>query len=114
MLCKILIPIVLAWQISGALASEGARDPYFGMTRHQFESCIRYGRAVVDSKAATNKKKGQQVYDAARIEFNRYCDPKKQLSYGISHLVKKIGPGGIPVKPEDWAALGQQGSGSNH
>ena len=102
---KLTVSLVLFGLSAGLSASEEGDDRYFGMTQQQFESCIRYGKSVVDSKASKSKKKGREVYEAARIEFKNHCDPKKQLSYAITHLVPKLGPDGIPVKPEDWAAL---------
>ena len=102
---KLLLFLVLIGLSASLSASDEGKDRYFGMTQQQFESCIRYGKAVVDSKASKSKKKGREVYEAARIEFKSHCDPKKQLSYAITHLVPKLGPDGIPVKPEDWAAL---------
>jgi hypothetical protein len=101
------LSLVLFGLSASLSASDEGGDRYFGMTQQKFESCIRYGKAVLDSKASKNKIKGREVYEAARIEFKSHCDPKKQLSYAITHLVPKLGPDGIPVKPEDWAALDQ-------
>lgn len=105
MIPKLALSLVIFGLSTGPSASDEGKDRYFGMTQKQFESCIRYGKAIVDSKESSNKKKGREIYQAARIDFKRYCDPKKQLSYAITHLVPKLGPDGIPVKPEDWAAL---------
>ena len=102
---KLSLSLVLIGLSARLSASDEGEDRYFGMTQRQFESCIRYGKAVVDSKSSKNKKKEREVYEAARTEFKSHCDPKKQLSYAITHLVPKLGPDGIPVKPEDWAAL---------
>ena len=101
---SILYFVVLISLGSSALAG-GKKDQYYGMTQQQFEACIQYGKAVVQGKASQTKKKGRAAYERAQADFKGHCDPKKQLSYAITHLVKKVGPGGIPVKPQDWAAL---------
>jgi len=102
--CKSILYFGLISLGSSALAG-GNKDQYYGMTQQQFEACIQYGKAVAQSKASQAKKKGRAAYERAQADFKGHCDPKKQLSYAITHLVKKVGPGGIPVKPEDWAAL---------
>ena len=94
---RFLLPGAVIGLIAGASADD--TDPYYGMNQSQFESCINFGKAVVNSQ------KGTPAYFSAKDDFEKLCDPDKQLRYAITHMVKKVGQGGIPVDPKDWAVL---------